>query len=92
MITEVLLMLPLYLILFFIWCQLQHLIKAMVDIENVLKDDEFFGDIVDTPKEGIDQHKKGEELKSAIDKGRLYKWTHRRVDNASDEVINKTYA
>ena len=29
----------------------------MGDIENILINDEFFGDIVDTPKEGIKQHK-----------------------------------
>ena len=28
-------------------------------IENIF-DDDFFGDIVDTPKEGFDQHKKRE--------------------------------
>ena len=54
----------------------------------------FFGDVVDTPKEGIEQHKKREELKSVIDKGKPHllghKWTHGRVDKASDEVINKT--
>ena len=53
----------------------------------------FFGDIVDTPKEGIGQHKKRECLKSVIDKGQLmHKWTHERVDKASDEIIYKTYA
>ena len=41
----------------------------MADVENILNDDEFFGDIVDTPKEGIEQHKKRECLKSVIDKG-----------------------
>ena len=63
MITEVLLILPLYLILFFIWWRFGHVIKAMADVENILNDDEFFGDIVDTPKEGIDQHKKTRMLK-----------------------------
>ena len=58
MITEVLLILPLYLILFFVWCRFQHLIKIMTDIEDILNDDDFFGDIVDSPKEGIEQHKK----------------------------------
>ena len=58
MITEVLLVLPLYLILFFIWWRFQPLLKAMA-IENIF-DDDFFGDIVDTPKEGFDQHKKRE--------------------------------
>ena len=30
----------------------------MADVGDILKDDDFFGDIVDTPKEGIQQHKK----------------------------------
>ena len=68
----------------------------MGDIENILTNDEFFGDIVDTPKEGIEQHKKRECLKSVIDKGKAHllghKWTHGRVDKASDETINKTCA
>ena len=66
----------------------------MADVENILNDDDFFGDIVDTPKEGIEQHKKRECLKSVIDKGNghlLGKWTNERVDKASDETINKKY-
>ena len=63
---------------------------------ETLNDDDFVGDAVETPKEGIGQHKKREELKSAIDKGKKHllgdKWTHGRVDKASDEIINKTYA
>ena len=51
MITEVLLVLPLYLILFFIWWQFRHLIKIMADAGELLNDDEIFGDAVDTPKE-----------------------------------------
>ena len=66
----------------------------MADVGDILNDDEFFGDVVDTPKEGIEQHKKRECLKSVIDKGKAHllghKWTHGRVDKASDEVINKT--
>ena len=64
----------------------------MADAGNILNDNKFFRDIVDTTKEGIEQHKKQVELKDAIDKGRLYKWTHRREVEASDEIINKTYA
>ena len=68
----------------------------MADVGDILNDDDFFGDAVETPKEGIGQHKKREELKSAIDKGKKHllgdKWTHGRVDKASDEIINKTYA
>ena len=65
----------------------------MGDIENILNDDEFFGDIVDTPKEGIEKHKKREFLQSVIDKGKLeHRWTHEKVDKESDEAINKKYA
>ena len=62
MITEVLLVLPLYLILFFIWSRFRHLIKIMGHVENILNDDDIFGDVVDTPKEGTEQHKKGDCL------------------------------
>ena len=59
----------------------------MASVEDALND------VVDTPEERIEQHKKREELKSVIDKGKLgHKWTHKRVDKASDEIINKTYA
>ena len=96
MITEVLLLLPLYLILFLIWWRFRHLIKIMADVENILNDDDFFGDIVDTPKEGIEQHRKRECLKSVISKDKAYllgsKWTQEKVGKASDETINKTYA
>ena len=37
----------------------------MVDVENILNNDGFFGDIIDTPKEGIERYKKRESLKSA---------------------------
>ena len=98
MIAGVLLVLPLYLVLFLVYWRFRYVIKAMADVGNTLKDvrnifdDDFFGDIVDTPKEGIEQHKKRECLKSVIDKGNghlLGKWTHERVDKASDETINK---
>ena len=96
MITEVLLVLPLYLILFFIWWRFRPVIKAMASVENILKDDDFLGDIVDTPKEGIEQHKKRECLKSVIDRSKAYllgsKCTQERVDKASVEIVNKTYA
>ena len=93
MITEVLLVsLPLYLILFFIWWRFQPLIKAATDVGDILNDDIFFGDLIDTPKEGIEQHKKRKCLKSIIDRGKTYllgnKWTSERVDKASDKTIN----
>ena len=94
MITEVLLILPLYLILFFIWWRFRHLIKIMADFGDILNDNEFFGDIVDTPKESIERHRKRECLKNIISMGKArllgHKLTHERVDKASDEIINKT--
>ena len=94
MISEVLLVLLLYLILFFIWWRFHLLAKEMTDVGDISNDDDFFGDIVDTPKEGIEQHKKRECLKSLIEKGKAHllgKWTHERVEKASDETINKKY-
>ena len=58
MFTEVLLVLPLYLIWFFICWLFRPLIKIMTDVGDILNDDEFCGDVVDTPKEGTEQHKK----------------------------------
>ena len=94
--VEVLLILPLYLKLFFIWWRFWRVIKATADVKNILNVDDFFGDIVDTPREGIEQHRKRECLRSVISKGKAYllgsKWTQEKVDKASDETINKTYA
>ena len=74
----------------------RHLIKIMANVENTWNDDNFSGDTVDTPKEGIAQHKKQERLKSVISKGTVYllgsKWTQEKVDKANDGTINKTYA
>ena len=44
--TEVLLILPLYLILFVIWWRFRHLINLMADVENILNEDEFFFEIL----------------------------------------------
>ena len=66
----------------------------MTDVGDIF-DDVFFGDIVDTLKEGIEQHKKWKCLKSVVDRGKTYslgsKWTHGKVDKVSDKTINKTY-
>ena len=62
----------------------------MTSVGDILNDDEFFGDVVDTPKEGIEQHKKREELKSIIDKSKLgHKWTHRSVDRLAMTLLIK---
>ena len=67
----------------------------MADVENILNDDDFLGDSVDTLKEDTEQHRKRECLKSIISKGKVYlfwsKWTQQKVDKASDETINKRY-
>ena len=42
----------------------------MPDIGDLLNDNEFFGDVVDTPKEDLEQHKIRKCLKGAIDKGK----------------------
>ena len=44
----------------------------MSGVGDILNDDEFFGDIVDTPKESIVQHKKRECLKNVIDRVKAY--------------------
>ena len=68
----------------------------MIDVENILNDDDFFGDTVDTPKEGFEQHWKRECLMNIISNGKTYllgsKWTQEKVDKTSDETINKTHA
>ena len=43
----------------------------MAGVRDILNGDEFFGDVAETPKEGTEQHKKREELKSIKDKGKL---------------------
>ena len=42
MITEVLLILPLYLILFLTWWRFRHLTKIMADVGDTLNDDDLF--------------------------------------------------
>ena len=68
----------------------------MTDVENILNDNDFFRDVLDTPKEGTEQYKKQECLKSVIGRGKVHllegKWTQKKVDKARDETINKTYA
>ena len=84
--------------MFVMWWRFQYVIKIMADIENILNDLGLFGDTVDTPKEGIEQNRKRECLKSIISKGNTYllggkhRWIHERVNKASDETINKIYA
>ena len=64
MITEVLFVLLLYLILFFICWRFRRLIKIIASVGDILNDDGFFGDNVDIPKEATELHKKRKELKN----------------------------
>ena len=59
----------------------------MTDIEDILlNDNDFFGDTVDTPKKGTEQHIKCECLKGLVDRGKLgHKWAHERVDKTYTE-------
>ena len=83
---EVLLILPLYLI----WWRFRHVKKAMADVENILNDDDFFGDTNDTPNK---HPKKGIVSVSAFNlASAIIKWIQEKVYKPSDETISKTYA
>ena len=43
----------------------------MADVQNILNDDDFFGDTVDTTKEDIKQHTKRQCLKGALSNGKV---------------------
>ena len=42
----------------------------MANVGDILNDNEFFRNVVDTPKEGTEQDKKREELKGVMEKGK----------------------
>ena len=68
----------------------------MNDRGTILNENEFFADTIDTQNEGVEQNRKRECLKYAINKGKPFdgqkQWRHERVDTTSDEIINKVYA
>ena len=41
------------------------------DAGNILKDEELFPDTVDTPKKGLEQHRKQEVVKGALSKRKI---------------------
>ena len=57
----------------------------MASVGDILNDDGFFSDVADTPEEGMEQHKKREELKSVIDKGKLGQ--NGRIEGWTRQVI-----
>ena len=68
----------------------------VANVKNILNNEDFFWDVADIPKEGIEQHRNRECLKSVKGSGKAYllrrKWTHEKVNKASDETVSKTYA
>ena len=54
-------------------------------------------DFEDTPKEGVEQRKKPDALKDAINQGKAHllggkkPWTFKRIDSMNDEDIDKIY-
>lgn len=57
---------------------------------------EIFSDVVDTPKEAVDQHKKREFLIEKLENGESISnsktpWTEERLRKASDKTIEKLY-
>ena len=72
----------------------------MTELENILStltSDEI-SDEVDTPIEAIEQKNKRDELKALINQGKAYllpgktPWTEKRLNKATDSVIEKLYA
>ena len=51
----------------------------MADAGDILNDNKFFRDVIDTPKEDTEQHRKRKELKDVIYMGKTHllghKWT-----------------
>ena len=68
------LILPLYVILFDIWCKSQYVINVIINgarCRKYIKDEELFPDTVDTPKKGLEQHRKQEVVKGALSKRKI---------------------
>ena len=58
--------------------------------------DDFVADFVDSPKEGVEQHKKREYLRGVISKSLLRggkkQWTYERFGKVINKTIDKVYA
>ena len=68
--------------------------KIIAIVGDILNDDDFFGDVVDTPKEGTEQHKKRKELKRLKDRGKLgqnrhmERWTRQAMKLLTKRTLN----
>ena len=65
-----------------------HVINMLSDVENTLKDDEFFADTFDTPKGSVDQHNKQECLKGAKNKGKVSNNQRKNVFIRQQKAMN----
>ena len=73
MFLELALVLPLYIVVWYVLIRYRHVINAMTSLDNLLSNiDEGFDDVVDTPEEGVAQRKKREILKDAIQHGKAH--------------------
>ena len=64
MFLEVLLALPLYIFIFYVFIRYKYIIKAMTSLDYLLSN----LDVVDTPKEGVEQQR--ETIKDVIEHGK----------------------
>ena len=93
MLFEVLLIMPLYTIFIVIFYRFRNIINVMEDINQFFSD--IDGGTVDTPK--VEQHNNREFLKIVINQGKADKlpgktpWTIKRIDKATDSVIDMLY-
>ena len=94
MMIEALLMLNTVILLVFLIClslifvRFHSIINIMSNVENVF-------DVVDTPKEAVDNSQKRELLKQLLEQGKIFPgkkpWTIERLNKTSNKVINNLY-
>ena len=90
MFLEVLLALPLYILIFYVFIRYKYIIKAMTSLDNLLTT------LDDTPKEGVEQQR--ETIKDVIEHGKTKllpgkkgKWSSDEIDKKTDEEVEKLY-
>ena len=90
MFLEVLLALPLYIFIFYVFIRYKYIIKAMTSLDNLLSN----LDVVDTPKEEVEQQR--ETIKDVIEHGKTKllpgkkgKWSSDEIDKKTDEEVEK---
>ena len=100
---ELILLIFFLVILFVIHKKFKHIIKTMVEIDQILElldtdNNQTALDEVDTAEGGVMQCKKRGVLKDAINQGKSHLiggkkklWTTDRIDKAKDSIIDKLY-